>query len=340
MPMVLQPGSIAVPAHTQPSPRDYWGVYLTLREYAPDLIGLGATAEAAFELFGRQLIGGVGRDETIHQLCGLGVVMTRPELVADLTAALESSISPQSRARLRAALMTVPPHQLLARQPVLVALTRAFIDDGRFLGAGIGPSRSDVSALMLSHAVAAGLSWGGTSPGGPTIGGVPEHIASDMVCNQTLYNSDDVVSLLDRTLRMWRQYGAVGADKLGGRQPAALLESITGLEIEDFLALGLALYLHRVNWAPGTPGRLADTFGSDIAEDKKASFLGYVARTPDDMTQRLRSAPPRSRWDSHGLRGDASASLSGRRRLSGRLGGYRYRLSAREDHARSLLAGP
>jgi hypothetical protein len=297
LPMRFETGSLDLPARTQPSPMDYMGVYLTFREYSPDMTGMEDAADGAYERFGRQLIGCLGRDEMINQLCGLGVALTRPEIIADLTAGLEAATSPTLQARLRAALGSSPPHRLLARQPILVALARAFMDDGTFTGDGLAPTRPEIAAVMLTHTVAVGLNWGDTPPGEPHIGGFPEHVASDLVCNQTLYSGDDVISVLDRTLRLWREFGAVGADKLGGRHPAELLERITGLEVEDFLALGFALYVQRLNWAPGQPFRLADTFGSHMAEEKKAAFLQYIARTPYEMTNRLRSDPPRSGWD-------------------------------------------
>ena len=68
----------------------------------------------------------------INELCGLLMASTRPELLPELRAALEFSISPSSHARLQTALDASPPHHLLARQPILVALARTFIDDGKF----------------------------------------------------------------------------------------------------------------------------------------------------------------------------------------------------------------
>jgi hypothetical protein len=273
------------------------GVYLTLREYGPDLDGLGTHEGEAIRLFGRQLIGNVGRENMIHHLCGLVMAISRPEMAAQLRLGLEASITPTSRARLVAALDVEPRHHLLALQPVLMALSQAIVDDGDFLWAGIEATPPEVAALMLTHAVGASLNWPETEADEPRIGGHPERIAVDFVCNQTLYGDDDLVGVLDRTLRLWRDYGSVGAPKLGGRQPAELLESITGLEIEDFLALGFTLYLQRLQWTPGAPWRLADTFGSDMDEAKKAAFLAFVARTPEQMTDRLRRSPPRSDWD-------------------------------------------
>ena len=132
--------------------------------------------------------------------------------------------SPRHRwQRLQAALDAESRHHLLALQPVLMALSQTFIDDGDFLGAGIEATPPEVAALMLSQAVGAGLNWPETDPDEPRIGGHPEHIAVDFVCNQTLYGDDDLVGVLDRTLRLWRDYGCVGAPKLSGREPSELL---------------------------------------------------------------------------------------------------------------------
>ena len=102
MPMLhLGGGGLDIPPHSIPSPSDYMGVYLTLREYGPDLAGLGANESEAIRLFARQLIGNVGRENMIHHLCGLVMAISRPEMAAQLRMGLEASITPASRARLR-----------------------------------------------------------------------------------------------------------------------------------------------------------------------------------------------------------------------------------------------
>ena len=87
-----------MPPHSIPSPSDYMGIYLTLREYGPDLAGLGADEGEAIRLFARQLIGNVGRENMIHHLCGLVMAISRPEMAAQLRMGLEASITPASRA--------------------------------------------------------------------------------------------------------------------------------------------------------------------------------------------------------------------------------------------------
>ena len=85
---------IVVPASSVPSPMDYAGIYLTLREYIPDLPFPGADAARAIQLFGRQQIVKIGRDEMIGQLCSLGAIAQRPALLSELTDALRDSLTP------------------------------------------------------------------------------------------------------------------------------------------------------------------------------------------------------------------------------------------------------
>ena len=290
--------ALAVPPNSVPSPTDYMGVYVTLREYGPIAVGTDEEILAGIALFGRQLIAATGPDEMTQQLCVLVAVINRPQAIAELNTLLEQTLSADSQARLRAYLSPGQRHVLLARQPILVALLRALLDDGNApVLAGSPQIRPDVSAMILSHAVGTSLNWGEPQEGEPRIGGFPEHIAVDLVCNQTLYSSDDMVSVLDRTSRLWRDFGHHGAPEIGGRDPAALLETITGLEVEDFVALGFALYAHRAAWVPGQPMRLMDDFGCDMEPAKKTAFLEIVARTPEALKEALQVSPPRSDWD-------------------------------------------
>ena len=75
-------------------------------------------------------------------------------MAAQLRMGLEASITSASRARLKAALDAEPRHHLLALQPVLMALSQTFIDDGDFLGAGIEATPPEVAALMPDTAPA------------------------------------------------------------------------------------------------------------------------------------------------------------------------------------------
>jgi hypothetical protein len=289
------PANLAIPPGSAAAPIDYMGVYLTMAQYAPDPVDASG-AKAAFNLFGSSLIGNIGREQMIGELCALIAVMTHPDLVLEKQEALADVLQPQARARLAAALSSNPPHQLLARQPVLMALAKTFIDEGDFHGNGRAP-RPDVAALMLSHAAAVSLDWGEAPEGSGIIGNFPEHVAADLACNQSLYNKDDLLSVLDRTLRLWRDYGRYGAPLMDGREPIALLEEASGLELEDILALTFALYAHRLEWKPGAPFRFADDFGCDMEAEKKEAYLKMVCRTPEEMTARLRTKPPRSGWD-------------------------------------------
>lgn len=289
---------ILVPAKSLPSPMDYAGIYLTLREYLPDRPIFANSDDAFANLFGRQLIALVGREEMAAQLCQLGAIATHPDLVSELTTRLESVLLPAPRARFAAATTGSPPHAVLARQPMLLALARALLDDGGVPAPDLLSNLPlPLAAALLCHCVADSLHWGPAQVGEAKIGGFPERLAVDLVCNQTLNNADDAIGVLDRTRRLWRDFGKFGAPKIGGRDPAALLREITSLEVEDFIALGFALYANRMAWRPERPPGLADDFVCDMDGEKKAAFLRLTARTTEAMTQALRDTPPRSSWD-------------------------------------------
>jgi hypothetical protein len=277
---------------------DYTGIYLTLREYMPDLPVVGADLARTIQLFGQQQIVMIGHDEMIGQLCALGAIAQQPPLLSDLTAALRDSLAPQSRGRFLSAVEGVPRHVILARQPILLAMARTFADDGLFSGPpGVPRLPPAVAAAMLSHCVADTLVVEGATKQEAKIGRFPERLAVDLVCNQTLNSIEDPVSLFDRTIRLWRDFGDVGAPCIGGRDPATLLQEITSLEVEDFVAMGFALYAHRLAWRPGRPLALADDFGCDIDEGSKRAFLAHTSRSLDEMSQTLKTTPPRSPWD-------------------------------------------
>ena len=119
-----------------------------------------------------------------------------------------------------------------------------------------------------------------------------------------------MVSVLDRTSRLWRDFGHHGVPEIGGRDPAALLETITGLEVEDFVALGFALYAHRAAWVPGQPMRLMDDFGCDMEPAKKTAFLEIVARTPEALKRGIAGLATKVGLGSSGTDDDTGPPLS------------------------------
>ena len=177
-------------------------------------------------------------------------------------------------------------------------MAQTFGDDGLFNAPPGGPRLlPGVAAAMLSHCVADTLVVEGAAAEEAEIGRFPERLAVDLVCNQTLNRVEDPVGIFDRTIRLWRDFGAFGSPFIEGRDPATLLHEITSLEVEDFAAIGFALYAHRLASGPGRPLALADDFGCDIDDGRRRAFLAHTSRSFDEMTQTLKTTPPRSSWD-------------------------------------------
>ncbi len=131
-----------------------------------------------------------------------------------------------------------------------------------------------------------------------------------MLSNQAFHDQDDIYSVLDRHLRLWRDYGPAVASMLGDRSPSELFIAATGIQVEEFLALGLALFAHFLAWKPGQPMRLLDDFNSDIPVRTKEAFLKMTAASIDELSVSCQ-APPRSKWDFLALQSHPALRIGG-----------------------------
>jgi hypothetical protein len=137
-------------------------------------------------------------------------------------------------------------------------------------------------ATLLCHVLAAMSDRREADPSSDNLGGLREDLALEMVRNQVFYKSEDLSSSLDRVTRLWRDYGPGAAHHLGGREPADILKVASGIEVEDFLALGLALVAFMNDWTPDNVSMtLAEDFAADIDDGVKSAFLRLVALDRD-----------------------------------------------------------
>ena len=131
---------------------------------------------------------------------------------------------------------------------------------------------------MLIHTLAAMMQRRGVSPSSSTLGGIPEDLALEMIRNQEFNKNEDLFAAMDRTLRLWKDYGPAAAHHVGGRLPIDLLKIATGIELEDFFALGFALLAAMGQWSPESSSvALADDFGAGIDDSIKEAFLLAVS---------------------------------------------------------------
>jgi len=284
-------GSFLVPQSAMQDSFRYFGVYLVADDYmAGNDVGFDseALAELRIQLFMSQ----VPRDDLLLGLAFLTLAHQDQTNVARLVIGLRESLTPPLQLRLDSALARRPTPVPLVRQALLAAFRMALLEDEPAVPLRQLPP--EIAAFMLTHSVASTL---GTqhSEHPRLLGGVSEDLAIDIVCNQAFNESDDIYSVIDRHVRLWRDFGPVGAAKLGGQLPAHLVKAATGIELEDFLALGFSLFSFMNSWTWGGPQKLAEDFSSDMDPRIRAIFLDYVAATQEELQPRL--ATQRSHWD-------------------------------------------
>ena len=302
--LALGSDGLAVPSTAVSTPMDYFGVYATINEYFLDPLPAGQGSPNYAELFGDRLIASIDRTVMVLHLCMLNAAADKPTLIDIIFKQLTSVLKDTAKGRLTAWLNESPRHQVLARQPLLAALLRTVTRTPDPLPQLNLPPF--IAATLLSHAVGVDLNWGDAMDRKDKLfGGFPEEVAVDLISNQTFYDSDDIVSLLDRNYRIWRDYEAQSSAKMplmGGRTPDDLLFDASGLHLEDFLAYGFALIAHPMAWELGKPFGIYDDFGGDTNAATKKRFVGLVSRTVDELAQRLTTDPPQTDWDFFALK--------------------------------------
>lgn len=143
-------------------------------------------------------------------------------------------------------------------------------------------------AIMLTYAFGAALGLE-EEHAEKEICGVPAHMLMYLVRNAALYREDDAYDAMDRTVRLWREFGLkVRRVKLRAK-PTELLREATGLELEDLLAMGFAAWANEHVWSPEHPLVLSRNFGA-MPEDRVELFLSTVAASPEEYRITLRGS--------------------------------------------------
>lgn len=275
---------------TDKAPIDYVATYMIIDDYiaAPEF---GVSAEDVRQTAIDTVYRHVDRRSLLLGLGAITRLIGRADDRAAVLAAYQQLLGPVAAERFAAACTSKSDLRIpLARQPILgafrAALTRT--DNG---GGGLLPA--ELGAIMLSHAVSADF-YNGPPSGDDRIGRLPARLAVDMVINHGFNTAEDVVSLLDRTLRLWRTYSDLGAQKIG-RRPDDLLEELIGLPLEDLVSFAFAVWAHSKNWSLGDPPLLNLALHPDVDPTKWQRFLDLVAATPDQLAAEF--VAPRSDWD-------------------------------------------
>lgn len=292
---------LAIPTEAISTPMDYMAVYVTLNEYLGDAAPFEPGGRSNADLFSDHLIASVEKHELVLQLCMLTAIAGKATATDSLLKQYLPLLKEEARTRLITWLDAKRSHQFLARQPILAALLRTVARTPSSPAPFKLPPL--LIATMLTHTVGVDLNWGDAmGDEGEKFGGFPENVAVDLISNQTFYDSDDIVSVIDRNHRLWRDYEAVTSELLDGFAPNDLLRAACGLDVEDFFAYGFALIALPMAWEPGKPFGIYDDFGGDTNTVKKRKFIGIVSRTVEELTQRMAEEPQQADWDFFALK--------------------------------------
>lgn len=288
---------IWVPNNAQlgPHPVDYFGIYVVLGDYlnlSDPSHGIVFSTNEIIEHLIRQL----SVEEWLTELAVLDSVSGRPSELEILTNRYLEFWEPVTRSRLAAALQDSvgePPKRLMTRQAILTAMRRVLLFDENL--PALSPELpATVLAILLIHAIASTLSADVPTSGEP-FGGLPAHLSVELTQNELFHQSDDIFVRIDRQTQLWREVGT-RLERISPRLPPAdMLREAAGIELEDILALGLALYAQRMSWKLGQAIWWVADFNSDLPPETIERFLGLVSVTRAELRQSLESAV--SRWD-------------------------------------------
>lgn len=265
---LLVPASVA----EDPQPIDLAATYLTAsevfghplrdEEFAPLLEGLGASGvvEACALLL-----------EVHHKdASGLDQRLAQHALQQD---ARERALNLLRERQMR---FVVPQLALLASSVVLLTFPWESDDDALV---------SDVVAAAVLHLHMGDLV---VRPEGPNekvlFGNVREGMALEVIANQMFNSTTNLGTDIARHERMWHHLAREVAKDEGLPDLSAVFETVTGMPLDVFEAVGFGFYAAR-DKAPKVPKSWFEP--TDITEDQLIAVLGRTALTPGTLRQRL-----------------------------------------------------
>ena len=258
------------------APIDYWYLYVALDDYAPPEEPLDGTPESVIQ----KLLDGYDRRSMLVALAALNRQCDRDEDLDRLLAYYRSALGADRRRRLDESIArmdgtTLGKPRIVARQCVLAAMKEVL---RRPLDDGVSREQPELwHAIMLTHALGAVL--GLDDDDGEMLGEIPAHMMLYLVQNHALYQEDDAYASIDRTIRLWRDFGPRATGAKLRAEPAELLREATGLDLEDLLAMGFAAWGSANAWSSDEPLLMSANFGV-VARERVELFLGAVAASP------------------------------------------------------------
>ena len=283
-PMRPPPQGLRLPG-ADPAEYDFYGTYVTLAEYTPldenlDLQGIADSHR---------------RESLIIALASLNMICDREELLTETTTEYLLALDPIVGDRLRHA-MKAPTggmgRRLIAPQPLIAAMR--WLMGRPPLSEPLTDLTTPLHAVLFSHAVANQLVSGDGLEKAELSVEDKKLLMLVMMNLGSLGERPDVYASIDRTLRLWRDFGDRAVDELGAHA-CDMFRDVIGLDVADFLAVGFALLAHVMAWRPGQPMLLPRSIQPDAPVETIDRVLTFISRPLGEC--QLSLGDPQSEFD-------------------------------------------
>ncbi|QQS25361.1 MAG: hypothetical protein IPM43_02995 [Actinomycetota bacterium] len=269
----------------EPAFHAFVGTYVTLEEYLPgfaDRLDLEGAADEH------------RRPSLIRATVAVNRIIGNAERRTELTAGFSSALAPDVRDRFQASMNANTGglgRLIVAPQPVLLSL--------RWL-IGVPPraeplddKTTPLHATLFVHLAGVKLfSRKSIDDSEPELANRRMMLA--LMNLGALGSQEDVYASMDRTIRLWREFGLHTVRDLGA--PAAdLFERFVGVEIEDALAIGFALMAHVTTWEPRKPVQLKRSIDPAVPDDIRDRCYAFLVQELEESLGTL--GPPVSEFD-------------------------------------------
>lgn len=280
--------------------RDAWldaavRAYLTAGDYLPlyeqlrgNTFQSSAWADALLRLHPREVY--------VQALAALNRVARQTQEMLKIQDRFLSRLAPGLRTVIATALnggIDGQPRSLLARQPVLRAMRLALTaripetdHDERVASflTGVDP---ETAAIMLVHLAADSLRQAAQPSGEPKLGGLPQSLAMEFVCNQIFNEPHDIGSALSRTWALWTRHGAQAHREQLKKKPLELLEEAVGLKLPEVLASAFAYWTMAMQDRISGPVRINAFAHLKLPPERVEQFLGLFSTTFEQLSADL-----------------------------------------------------
>lgn len=289
---------------------DHVGVYLICDEYVPAYLAQDGRS-CVPELWARMLLQSRTQEELLCSLASALYVAGAPgddgrQLRRDwsehVLSALDSSLAAGISAALR---QPGADRVLLARQPLLQTLKLVLAHAPISIS---GDRRVDAATIvtLLSHY--ASRESHSPRPDEPLLGGYPESLAMSLVQNAYFNAEDDFGDTLARFRQLWTAYES-RLQRYPPRAPLRqMLREATGMDLDDILTLGFALFSQSVKNTVRTAYPL-DLASLGLPRDVVEAFLFRFSATAHEHAAALATRP--GEWEFLPLEDRPVLSLGG-----------------------------